>query len=106
MPFFRSRPSAALLVSTLAVVAVGVWLPFSPLAGPLGFTRLPAQFLVAIAVLIPAYLLLLELGKQLFYRREAARPAPPAQAASCTPRTAGSFAGRTDRPLRAARSSS
>ncbi len=93
--FFRSRPGAALLVSTLVVVAVGVWLPFSPLAGPLGFTRLPARFLVAIAVLIPAYLLLLlELGKQLFYRREAARPSPPAQAASCTPRTAGSFAGR------------
>jgi P-type Mg2+ transporter len=77
IPFFRSRPSTALLVSTLLVVAVGVALPFSPLAHTLGFTALPATLVVAIAALIPTYLLLLELGKGRFYAREAARPPEP-----------------------------
>jgi len=77
IPFFRSRPSTALLVSTLLVVALGVALPFSPLAHTLGFTALPATLLLAIAALIPTYLLLLELGKARFYREEATRRPKP-----------------------------
>ncbi len=75
-PFFRSRPSRALLASTLAVVAIGFALPFSPLAHTLGFTRLPLGLVGAIAVIIPTYLLLLELGKRLFYRHLAETPSP------------------------------
>ncbi len=73
-PFFRSRPSAPLLVSTVAVVGVGFALPFSPLAHALGFTPLPASLVGAILALIPTYLLVLELGKWIFYRHEAAVP--------------------------------
>jgi P-type Mg2+ transporter len=73
IPFLRSRPSAALLASTLIVVAIGFALPFSPLAHALGFTALPAGLVVAIWVIIPSYLLLLELGKLRFYRLEAGR---------------------------------
>jgi P-type Mg2+ transporter len=63
-------------------VAIGVLLPFSPLADTLGFTRLPAGLLAALAAMIPTYLLLLELGKRRFYRiqstgRPIARPRPP-----------------------------
>jgi P-type Mg2+ transporter len=84
VPFFRSRPSLPLLVSTLLVVAVAVFLPFSPLAHTLGFTRLPASFLAAVAGMIVAYLLLIELGKRRFYRIQPtgpplARPRPPRQ---------------------------
>jgi Mg2+-importing ATPase len=84
VPFFRSRPSTPLLASTLAVVAIGIWLPFSPLAHTLGFTALPAGLLAAIALMIPTYLLLLELGKRRFYRpapagRPLARPWPHRQ---------------------------
>jgi Mg2+-importing ATPase len=84
VPFFRSRPSRPLFVSTLVCVAIGVLLPFSPLAGRLGFTALPAGLLAALAVMIPAYLVLLELGKRRFYRVEAAgtplsRPRPPSE---------------------------
>jgi P-type Mg2+ transporter len=79
VPFFRSRPSRPLLVSTFAVVAIGFALPFSPLAHTLGFTALPAGLFGAIVAIIPTYLLLLELGKRIFYRREAAiaRTPPP-----------------------------
>ena len=77
VPFFRSRPSRALLLSTLVVVAIGFALPFSPLAHVLGFTRLPLSLVAVILAVIPTYLLVLELGKRLFYRREARRgPAP------------------------------
>ena len=45
VPFFRSRPSTPLAASTFICVAIGVLLPFSPLADVLGFTALPAGFL-------------------------------------------------------------
>jgi Mg2+-importing ATPase len=77
VPFFHSRPSRALLLSTLVVVAIGAALPFSPLAGTLGFTDLPAGLVVVIVAMIPIYLLLLELGKRVFYRREARRAPTP-----------------------------
>jgi len=73
-PSFRSRPSTALLVSTLAVVAVGFALPFSPLAHTLGFTPLPLDLVGVILAVIPTYLLVLELGKRVFYRHVAAAP--------------------------------
>jgi Mg2+-importing ATPase len=60
----RSRPSRPLLATCLAVVAIGIYLPFSPLAGMLGFTRLPAGFFAFLAVATGAYLLLVEAAKR------------------------------------------
>jgi Mg2+-importing ATPase len=77
VPFFRSRPSKPLLASTLAVVAVGFALPFTPLAHTLGFTQLPLGLVAVILAIIPTYLLVLELGKRLFYERLEAAPRPP-----------------------------
>jgi len=79
VPFLRSRPSKPLTITTLAVVAVGVMLPFSPIAHVLGFTPLPAAFFGFLVVMVLAYLVLIELGKQRFYRalprgRPLARP--------------------------------
>jgi Mg2+-importing ATPase len=78
VPFFRSRPSTPLLVSTFVVVAIGFALPFSRLAHTLGFTDLPLGLVGVIAAIIPTYLLTLELGKRVFYRHQpAARPPAP-----------------------------
>jgi len=63
IPFWRSRPSTPFLATCLGVVAVGLYLPFSPLAHYLGFTPLPALyfgFLIAITV---TYLIVVEAGK-------------------------------------------
>jgi len=79
VPFFRSRPSRPLLASTLAVVAIGFALPFSPLAHTLGFTRLPLDLVAVIVAIIPTYLLVLELGKRVFYSRLAAAPRRPSR---------------------------
>jgi Mg2+-importing ATPase len=60
----RSRPSRPLLATCLAVVAIGIYLPFSPLAGMLGFTLLPAAYFAFLAVATGAYLLLVEVAKR------------------------------------------
>jgi Mg2+-importing ATPase len=56
----RSRPSRPLLVSVVSVVLVGMVLPYSPLAGPLGFTPLPAGYLLLLVGVAGTYLLLVE----------------------------------------------
>lgn len=78
VPFWRSRPSVPLLVTTLACVAVGVALPYSPAGEPLGFTPLPPAFLAMLAAMVVTYIALVEVGKRLFYRPFAA-PGPPAR---------------------------
>lgn len=75
VPFLRSRPSAALTIATLAVVVVGAWLPYSPFAGVLGFTPLPAPFFLALVAMVIAYLLLVE-GAKTWYYAGIARRAP------------------------------
>lgn len=75
VPFFRSRPSLALAVASLAVVAVGAWLPFSPVAGVLGFAPIPLPFFLALVGMIVAYLVLVEVAKVWFFSRAAQKPA-------------------------------
>ena len=68
-PFFRSRPSRSLLLAALTVVAIGLALPFSPLAPVLGFVRFPATFLLALVGMVVIYLALIELVKRWFFAR-------------------------------------
>ncbi len=70
-PFFRSTPSRRLLTATLLVVAVVIAIPFSPLAGPLGFTRVPLVFFPALGGFLIAYGVAAEVAKWLFYRAHA-----------------------------------
>ena len=67
VPFFRSRPSGAMTLTTLTVIAVGVVLTVSPFADALGFTTLPWQFFGALVLLTIAYLVLVEVTKKVFY---------------------------------------
>jgi P-type Mg2+ transporter len=67
IPFFRSHPSLPLTLAALGVVAVGALLPASPLANLLGFHPLPGGFFAALAVMVACYLVLVEVGKRLFY---------------------------------------
>jgi len=64
----RSRPSNPLIASCLAAVAIGIYLPFSPLAGMLGFTPLPAKFFAFLVLATGAYLLLVETAKRRLLR--------------------------------------
>lgn len=73
VPFFSSRPSRPLLATTLAVVAVGILIPYSPVAHLLGFRPLPLLFLAILAAMAVTYLAFAELAKTYFYRSERSR---------------------------------
>jgi P-type Mg2+ transporter len=73
VPFLRSRPSLALLLAALVVVAVGAVLPFSPLSHVLGFQPLPIGFFAALAATVVAYLVLIEFAKRLFFANPSGR---------------------------------
>ncbi len=82
---FRSRPSSPLIATCLATVAVGTYLPFSPLASVLGFTPLPAAYFGFVAVATVVYLLLVEVAKQRLLRTAAkTNSAKPANALAIT----------------------
>jgi Mg2+-importing ATPase len=73
-PFFKSRPSKTLLISSLAVVAVAIFLPFTPLGvRAFQFVPLPPEFFLFLAAFVTAYFVMVESLKTLFYKRYAQR---------------------------------
>jgi Mg2+-importing ATPase len=66
---FTSRPSRALTFTTLAIVAIGVALPATPLAPVLGFTLPPPSYFGFLVVATLTYLALVELVKRRVVRR-------------------------------------
>jgi Mg2+-importing ATPase len=64
----RSRPSRPLAMTTVLIVIVGIMLPFTPLAGPLGFTPLPLIYFAFLAGMTITYLFLVELVKHWLMR--------------------------------------
>ena len=51
IPFIQSRASKTMSFTTVLIMAVGVWLPFSPVARYLGFVPLPPVFFIWLAAL-------------------------------------------------------
>ncbi|MCC6956609.1 MAG: cation transporting ATPase C-terminal domain-containing protein, partial [Anaerolineales bacterium] len=69
LPFIHSKPSRAMLAMTAFVVIVTLYLPYSPLAGLLGFVPLSLPFLLVIFGIVALYFLAAELTKRWFYRQ-------------------------------------
>jgi Mg2+-importing ATPase len=69
IPFLQSRPSRPMLLTTLTIMALGAWLPYSPLAKLLGFTPLPPIYFAWIAGFLFAYSALTHTVKTWFSRR-------------------------------------
>ncbi len=63
IPFLQSRPAPLLLLTTAIIMAVGLWLPFSPLASALGFTPLPHLYWPLLLLTLACYLVLTQLVK-------------------------------------------
>ena len=64
-----SRPSRALTVTTLGIVAIGVALPATPIGPFLGFTVPPVRFFAFVGAAVAAYLMLVEGAKRRLARR-------------------------------------
>jgi Mg2+-importing ATPase len=58
VPFLQSRPSRALLATSVVICLVGAWLPLSPLSGALGFVGLPRMYWLILPFLLIVYLAL------------------------------------------------
>ena len=71
---WRSRPHPGLVLAAVATVALAVSLPFTPLAGTLGFIAPPLYLLASIAGVAVLYLASAELAKRHFLR-DPTRPA-------------------------------
>ena len=69
VPFLQSRASASLTAMTVAIMAVGVLIPFSPIGPYLGFTTLPLLYWPLLAVTLLAYILLTQAVKTWLVRR-------------------------------------
>jgi len=69
-PFYRSRPSRFLFLSSLGVVGLALIIPFIPGFGRLfGFEPPPLHFYIILAGLVGAYLVLVEIVKNWFFKR-------------------------------------
>jgi P-type Mg2+ transporter len=81
IPFFHSRPSLPMLITPPTCALIGAVLPFTPLAGLLGFTTLPVGFFLILLGMIATYLLLIEVAKRRFYavQPHPRRPRPTPQ---------------------------
>jgi Mg2+-importing ATPase len=55
IPFFQSRASWSLTLTTIAIMAFGAWLPYSPLASALGLVHLPGLYWPILLVTLLAY---------------------------------------------------
>jgi Mg2+-importing ATPase len=69
IPFIGSRASAHMTFTTLAVMAVGVWLPYSPFAPSLGMVPLPAAYWAWIGGFLMTYGVLTHFVKTWFFKR-------------------------------------
>ena len=64
VPFLESRASWQLTWATICVLAVAVWLPFSPIAESLGFRPLPPLYWLFLVINSIAYIGLMQLVKR------------------------------------------
>jgi len=69
IPFVQSRASRSLTLTTLAIMAVGIYLPYSPLALPLGFTRLPMLYWPILLATLFAYVTITQVAKVWLLRK-------------------------------------
>jgi Mg2+-importing ATPase len=69
IPFLQSTASRSMTVTTLAVMAMGVALPFSPVGPYLGFSRLPVLYWPILAITLVSYVLLTQGAKMVLLRR-------------------------------------
>ncbi|AGO53431.1 magnesium-transporting ATPase, p-type 1 [Serratia plymuthica 4Rx13] len=69
IPFIQSRPSWPLCIMTLAVIATGIGLTFSPLAGFLQLQALPLGYFPWLVLILAGYMVLTQCVKGWFVRR-------------------------------------
>jgi P-type Mg2+ transporter len=70
IPFIQSRASLSLTLTTLCVMAFGMWLPYSPIASSLGFAELPRMYWPILLLTLLAYVGLTQTMKAWLLRKK------------------------------------
>jgi Mg2+-importing ATPase len=70
IPFIQSRASRSLTLTTLAVMACGAWLPYSPVGSSLDFRKLPGMYWPILLLTLLAYMCLTQLIKGWLLRKK------------------------------------
>ena len=68
VPFWKSRPSRYLVISSILVIVTGIAITFTPLGALFGFVPLTLPYFLFIGVLVIGYIVVVELVKTRFYR--------------------------------------
>jgi Mg2+-importing ATPase len=69
IPFLQSWASKPLIISTILVIAVGIYLPFSPFAGAFQFSPLPILYFILLFVGLILYFIITQLLKMWFIKK-------------------------------------
>jgi Mg2+-importing ATPase len=70
IPFIQSRASMPLTMMTLLIMGIGIALPYTPLAGPLGFSHLPPLYWPLLLATLACYMVLTQSVKVWLLRRK------------------------------------
>jgi Mg2+-importing ATPase len=70
IPFIQSRASRSLTITTISIITLGLWLPYSPVASSLGFTQLPLLYWPILLLTLFAYVGLTQLTKVWLLRKK------------------------------------
>jgi P-type Mg2+ transporter len=71
VPFYKSRPSRYLVISSILVVITGIAIIFTPVGDLFGFVPLTLAYFLLIGVLVTGYVVVVEIVKTQFYRHTA-----------------------------------
>ncbi len=69
IPFIQSRAATPVIMLTACIMALGIYLPFSPVGEHLGMVPLPPAYFVWLALILSSYCLLTQLVKTIYIRR-------------------------------------
>jgi len=69
-PLLRNRPSRLMLALTALAGALALLLPYTPLANVFGFVPMPAPVLAMMLGLVLCYVIVAEVAKRRFFRRQ------------------------------------
>lgn len=69
IPFIQSRAAAPVILLTASIMAIGIYLPFSPLGAHVGMVPLPEAYFPILVAILLSYCLLTQLIKRLYIRR-------------------------------------
>ena len=68
-PFMESKPSQFLMFTSIYIVTIGLFIPFTPLGKYFGFVAPPLLYFPVLAGIVGSYLLLVQIVKKLFIKK-------------------------------------